>query len=139
MTRAQMNWKIIRSLIPIIGLWIIINSSRNLTKEYEPTEPILKTSGSDLVWRFQVNEGQNLIGKTVEILGKATGLDSNYVTLDNRIYFLRDTLGLSNLKLGQEVNIIARCANFNKKIGVLEVDFVTILNHDKYINQKVIF
>jgi len=130
MTRAQMNWKIVRSLIPIIGLWIIINSSRNLTKEYEPTEPILKTSGSDLVWRFQVNEGQNLIGKTVEILGKATGLDSNYVTLDNRIYFLRDTLGLSNLNLGQEVNITARCANFNEKIGVLEVDFVTILNHD---------
>tara|TARA_B110000003_G_C16330735_1_gene410725 strand:+ start:112 stop:489 length:378 start_codon:yes stop_codon:yes gene_type:complete len=125
-----MNWKIIRSLIPIIGLWIIINSSRNLTKEYEPTEPILKTSGSDLVWRFQVNEGQSLIGKTVEILGKATGLDSNYVTLDNRIYFLRDTLGLSNLKLGQEVNITARCANFNEKIGVLEVDFVTILNLD---------
>ena len=139
MTRAQMNWKIVRSLIPIIGLWIIINSSRNLTKEYEPTEPILKISGSDLVWRFQVNEGQNLIGKTVEILSKATGLDSNYVTLDNRIYFLRDTLGLSNLKLGQEVNITARCANFNEKIGVLEVDFVTILNHDKYINQKVIF
>tara|TARA_B110000008_G_C16630297_1_gene428221 strand:+ start:112 stop:495 length:384 start_codon:yes stop_codon:yes gene_type:complete len=127
-----MNWKIIRSLIPIIGLWIIINSSRNLTKEYEPTEPILKTSGSDLVWRFQVNEGQSLIGKTVEILGKATGLDSNYVTLDNRIYFLRDTLSLSNLKLGQEVKLIARCANFNEKIGVLEVDFVTILNLYKH-------
>ena len=130
MTRAQMNWKIIRSLIPIIGLWIIINSSRNLTKEYEPTEPILKTSGSDLVWRFQVNEGQNLIGKTVEIMGKATGLDYNYVTLDNRIYFLRDTLSFSNLKLGQELNIIARCANFNEEIGVVEVDFVTILNYD---------
>ena len=139
MTRAQMNWKIIRSLIPIIGLWIIINSSRNLTKEYEPTEPILSTSGNDLVWRFQVNEGQDLIGKTVQITGKATGLDSNYVTLDNRIYFLRDTLGLSNLKLGQEVNITARCANFNEKIGVLEVDFVTILNRDKNINQKLIF
>ena len=130
MTRAQMNWKIIRSLIPIIGLWLIINSSRNLTKEYEPTEPILKTSGSDLVWRFQVNEGQNLIGKTVQISGKATGLDSNYVTIDNRVYFLRDTLGLTNLKLGEEVNITARCANFNEKIGVVEVDFVTILNHD---------
>ena len=132
MTRAQMNWKIIRSLIPIIGLWIIINSSRNLTKKYEPTAPILKTSGDDLAWRFQVNEGQNLLGKTVQISGIATGLDSNYVTLDNRIYFFRDTLGLSNLKLGQEVKITARCANFNEKIGVLEVDFVTILNHNKY-------
>ncbi len=130
MTRAQMNWKIIRSLIPIIGLWIIINSSRNLTKEYEPTEPILSTSGNDLVWRFQVNEGQDLIGKTVQISGKATGLDSNYVTIDNRVYFLRDTLGLTNLKLGEDVNITARCANFNEKIGVVEVDFVTILNHD---------
>ena len=130
MTRAQMNWKIIRSLIPIIGLWIIINSLRNLTKEYEPTEPILSTSGNDLVWRFQVNEGQDLIGKTVQISGKATGLDSNYVTIDNRVYFLRDTLGLTNLKLGEEVNITARCANFNEKIGVVEVDFVTILNHD---------
>ena len=132
MTRAQMNWKIIRSLIPIIGLWIIINSSKNLTRKYEPTEPILKTSADDLVWRFQVNEGQDLLGKTVQISGNATGLDSNYVTLDNRIYFFRDTLSLSNLKLGQEVNITARCAAFNEKIGVLEVDFVTILNHDKY-------
>ena len=130
MTRAQMNWKIIRSLIPIIGLWIIIKSSRNLTKEYEPTEPILNTSGNDLIWRFQVNEGQSLIGKTVEISGRTTGLDSNYVTLDNRVYFLKDTLDLSNLKLGQELNIIARCANFNEDIGVVEVDFVTILNYD---------
>ena len=130
MTRAQMNWKIIRSLIPIIGLWIIIKSSRNLTKEYEPTEPILNTSGNDLVWRFQVNEGQSLIGKTVEISGRTTGLDSNYVTLDNRVYFLKDTLGLSNLKLGQELNIIARCVNFNEEIGVVEVDFVNILNYD---------
>ena len=130
MTRAQMNWKIIRSLIPIIGLWIIINSSKNLTKKYEPTEPILKISGDDLVWRFQVNEGQDLIGKTVQISGKATGLDSNYVTIDNRVYFLRDTLGLTNLKLGEKVNITARCANFNEKIGVVEVDFVSILNHD---------
>ncbi len=130
MTRAQMNWKIIRSLIPIIGLWIIIKSSRNLTKEYEPTEPILNTSGNDLIWRFQVNEGQSLIGKTVEISGRTTGLDSNYVTLDNRVYFLKDTLDLSNLKLGQELNIIARCANFNEEIGVVEVDFVTILNYD---------
>jgi hypothetical protein len=130
MTRAQMNWKIIRSLIPIIGLWIIIDSSKNLKSEYEPTDPILRTSGDDLVWRFQVNEGQDLIGKTVEILGRATGIDSNYITIDNRIFFLKDNLESNNLKLGQEVRLTARCANFNEMIGVLEVDFVSIFNHD---------
>ena len=70
MTRAQMNWKIVRSIIPIIGLWIIANSAKNLKEDYEPTKPLLKISASDLAWRFQVNEGANLVGKTIEIFGE---------------------------------------------------------------------
>ena len=82
MTRAQMNWKIVRSIIPIIGLWIIANSAKNLKEDYEPTEPLLKISASDLAWRFQVNEGANLVGKTIEIFGEITLIDSTNIVID---------------------------------------------------------
>ena len=56
MTRAQMNWKM---SINNTDYWtlIIANSAKNLKEDYEPTEPLLKISASDLAWRFQVNEG----------------------------------------------------------------------------------
>ena len=87
MTRAQMNWKIVRSIIPIIGLWIIANSAKNLKEDYEPTEPLLKISASDLAWRFQVNEGANLVGKTIEIFGEITLIDSTNIVIDKKVSF----------------------------------------------------
>jgi len=127
MTRAQMNWKIIRSLIPIIGLWIIVNSTKDLTETYKPTKPILKTTAQDLVWRFQVNEGDFLLGKTVEISGIVTSLDSIYAFLDQRVFFSMDSSKNKFIKYGEKINIIARCANFEKKNGILKIDHVTFL------------
>ena len=87
MTRAQMNWKIVRSIIPIIGLWIIANSAKNLKEDYEPTEPLLKISASDLAWRFQVNEGANLVGKTIEIFGEITLMLNLSSTVSKNFWF----------------------------------------------------
>ena len=112
MTRAQMNWKIVRSIIPIIGLWIIANSAKNLKEDYEPTEPLLKISASDLAWRFQVNEGANLVGKTIEIFGEITLIDSTNIVIDKKVFFSRDSLILNNIKIGDQVQLQARCANF---------------------------
>ena len=55
----------------------LYSNYENLKKDYEPTEPLLKISASDLAWRFQVNEGANLVGKTIEIFGEITLIDSN--------------------------------------------------------------
>jgi len=127
MTRAQMNWKIIRSIIPIIGLWIIANSTKNLTKEYEPTKPILKITAKDLIWRFQVNEGSHLIGKTIEISGIITDIDSVNIILDKRVFFLNDSAYNKSIEIGDTINIIARCANYLKKMKNLEIDYVTLI------------
>ncbi len=134
MTRAQMNWKIIRSLIPIIGLWIIIKSTKNITKDYEHTDPVLKISAKDLAWRFQVNEGQHLIGKTVEISGKITNIDSIYAYLDKRLFFSKHLIPMDSIIIDKPIKIIARCANFKKKRGFLKVDHVNLLSkHDSII------
>ena len=129
MTRAQMNWKIIRSIIPIIGLWIIVNSTQNLKKDYKPTEPILKIKASDLVWRFQVNEGSHLIGKTIQISGVITYLDSIQTILDKKVLFLNDSTQNNSFKINDTIFINARCANFQKKTGLCEVDHVTIISN----------
>ena len=128
MTRTQMNWKIIRSLIPIIGLWIITKSTKNITKEYEHTDPVLKIFAKDLAWRFQVNEGNHLIGKTVEISGITTSIDSIYVYLDKRVFFSKNLIPMESIIINKPIKIIARCANFKKKGGVLKVDHVNLIS-----------
>ena len=128
MTRAQMNWKIFRSLIPIIGLWIIIKSTKDITKDYEHTDPVLKISAKDLAWRFQVNEGHDLIGKTVEISGIITSTDSIYAYLDKRLFFSKHFIPTESIIIDKPIRIIARCANFKKKRGFLKIDHVNILS-----------
>ena len=127
MTRAQMNWKIVRSIIPIIGLWIIANSAKNLKEDYEPTEPLLKISASDLAWRFQVNEGANLVGKTIEIFGEITLIDSTNIVIDKKVFFSKDLLSLDNIKIGDQIQLQARCANFLEQYGLCKIDHVSLI------------
>ncbi len=127
MTRAQMNWKIVRSIIPIIGLWIIANSAKSLKEDYEPTEPLLKISASDLAWRFQINEGANLIGKTIEIFGKITLIDSTNIVLDKRVFFNKDSIATNSLKIGEDIKIIGRCIDFLEQYGLCKIDHISVL------------
>jgi len=54
-TRREMNWKIIRSLIPIIALGALYYYTQSMKIDYEKEKPVLVTTAKDLIWRFQVD------------------------------------------------------------------------------------
>ena len=83
MTRAEMNWKIFRSVLPLVALVAFAYYTQNLNVDYFDSEPVLKTDADDLIWRFQVNEGDLLINKVVQINGKVTKKDSSSIVLND--------------------------------------------------------
>ena len=83
MTRREMNWKIFRSLLPIIILGAIIYYSKSLETNYITKEPVLVTDAKDIIWRFQVDSAKDLLFQVVEVNGKVTGMDSLLLILDH--------------------------------------------------------
>ena len=61
MTRGEMNWKIVRSVIPIIAMIFFVYYTKNLKTDYTKLDPTLKTTAHDILWRFQMNEGEELL------------------------------------------------------------------------------
>ena len=49
------------------------------------SEPALITDADDLIWRFQVKEGDFLVNKVIQVNGIVTKLDSLLIVLNHRI------------------------------------------------------
>ena len=97
------------------------------TTVFKEISKLLKISASDLAWRFQVNEGANLVGKTIEIFGEITLIDSTNIVIDKKVFFSRDSLILNNIKIGDQVQLQARCANFLEQYGLCKIDHVSLI------------
>ena len=91
MTRAEMNWKIVRSIIPIIVLAVFLYYTQALKPDYSDMDPVLITDANDLVWRFQMNEGEQLLNKVVQVSGNVTGIDSLLIIINHRLICAPDT------------------------------------------------
>ena len=81
MTRGEMNWKIVRSIIPIVAMIFFVYYTKNLKTDYTKLNPILKASAHDVLWRFQMNEGEELLYNVIQIEGSVTKVDSSDFTL----------------------------------------------------------
>ncbi len=77
-TRREMNWKIIRSIIPIIALGTLYYYTQSMKIDYKKEKPALVTTAKDLIWRFQVDSSKDILFKIVQVEGEVTGMDSLY-------------------------------------------------------------
>tara|TARA_Y100000591_G_scaffold99664_1_gene84630 strand:+ start:392 stop:775 length:384 start_codon:yes stop_codon:yes gene_type:complete len=85
MTRAEMNWKIFRSVLPLAALVAFTYYTQKFKLDNIDSEPALITDADDLIWRFQVKEGDFLVNKVVQVNGIVTKLDSLLIVLNHRI------------------------------------------------------
>ena len=85
MTRAEMNWKIFRSVLPLAALVAFTYYTQKFKFDNIDSEPALITDADDLIWRFQVKEGDFLINKVIQVNGIVTELDSLLIVLNHRI------------------------------------------------------
>ena len=85
MTRAEMNWKIFRSVLPLAALVAFTYYTQKFKFDNIDSEPALITDADDLIWRFQVKEGDFLVNKVIQVNGIVTELDSLVIVLNHRI------------------------------------------------------
>ena len=85
MTRSEMNWKIFRSVLPLAALVAFTYYTQKFKLDNIDSEPALITDADDLIWRFQVKEGDFLVNKVIQVNGIVTKLDSLLIVLNHRI------------------------------------------------------
>ncbi len=124
MTRAEMNWKIFRSVLPLVALVAFAYYTKSLKPDYKSMKPILVTDSHDLIWRFQMNEGTELINQVVQFRGKVTGFDSLFVILDHRLICSADSSVKSNLNIGDSTILKGRCLGYDDLLEELRLDHV---------------
>ena len=125
MTRAEMNWKIVRSIIPIIVLAVFLYYTQALKPDYSDMDPVLITDANDLVWRFQMNEGEQLLNKVVQVSGNVTGKDSLLIIINHRLICAPDTSQKLVPIIGEDIIIKGRCIGYDDLLEELRIDYAT--------------
>ena len=124
MTRAEMNWKIFRSVLPLVALVAFVYYTKSLKPDYASIKPTLITDSHDLLWRFQINEGAELINQVVQFRGKITGFDSLLVIMDHRLICNPDSTMVNDLSIGDSTTLKGRCIGYDDLLEELRLDHV---------------
>jgi len=124
MTRAEMNWKIFRSVLPLVALVAFVYYTKSLKPDYASIKPTLITDSHDLLWRFQMNEGAELINQVVQFRGKITGFDSLLVIMDHRLICNPDSTMVDDLSIGDSTTLKGRCIGYDDLLEELRLDHV---------------
>ena len=124
MTRAEMNWKIFRSVLPLVALVAFVYYTKSLKPNYASKEPTLITDSHDLLWRFQMNEGTELINQVVQFKGKITGFDSLLIIMDHRLICAPDSTMIADIGIGDSVTFKGRCIGYDDLLEELRLDHV---------------
>ena len=119
-----MNWKIFRSVLPLVALIAFVYYTKSLKPNYASMKPTLITDSHDLLWRFQMNEGAELINQIVQFRGKITGFDSLLVIVDHRLICNPDSTMVDDLGIGDSTTLKGRCIGYDDLLEELRLDHV---------------
>ena len=119
-----MNWKIFRSVLPLVALVAFVYYTKSLKPDYASIKPTLITDSHDLLWRFQMNEGAELINQVVQFRGKITGFDSLLVIMDHRLICNPDSTMVDDLIIGDSITLKGRCIGYDDLLEELRLDHV---------------
>ena len=124
MTRGEMNWKIVRSVIPIIAMIFFVYYTKNLKTDYTKLDPTLKTTAHDILWRFQMNEGEELLYNVIQVNGNVTKVDSSDFILHYKIICTPDKISDFLSSEGKKITLKGRCVRYDPITEILLLDHV---------------
>tara|TARA_B100000767_G_scaffold20081_1_gene18260 strand:- start:546 stop:938 length:393 start_codon:yes stop_codon:yes gene_type:complete len=127
MTRGEMNWKIVRSIIPIIALFAFLYYTKSFKTDFASEKPVLTTNAASLFWRFQINEADDLINKIVQVNGEVTGFDSTLLILNNSLICYPENNKKIEVEIGKIINIKGRCISYDDLLQELRLDHVILI------------
>ena len=127
MTRAEMNWKIFRSVLPLAALVAFTYYTQKFKFDNIDSEPALITDADDLIWRFQVKEGDFLVNKVIQVDGIVTELDSLLIVLNHRIICFSESQ--IDAKLRDSLKLKGRISDYDEFNDRLVIkDAVKVMN-----------
>ena len=127
MTRSEMNWKIFRSVLPLAALVAFTYYTQKFKFDNIDSEPALITDADDLIWRFQVKEGDFLVNKVIQVNGIVTELDSLLIVLNHRI--ICSTESQIDAKLRDSLKLKGRISDYDEFNDRLVIkDAVKVMN-----------
>ena len=127
MTRSEMNWKIFRSVLPLAALVAFTYYTQKFKFYNIDSEPALITDADDLIWRFQVKEGDFLVNKVIQVNGIVTELDSLLIVLNHRIICSSESQ--IDAKLRDSLKLKGRISNYDEFNDRLFIkDAVKVMN-----------
>lgn len=126
-----MNWKIFRSILPLIALVAFVYYTQSTRIDYINTDPMVKIDADELIWRFQVNEGTEFIGQIIQIQGTVTSFDSSLIILNHRIVCLLESENIIEVKSGSSLSIKGRCIGYDNLLDEVRLDYVVKINDFK--------
>ena len=127
LTRSEMNWKIFRSVLPLAALVAFTYYTQKFKFDNIDSEPALITDADDLIWRFQVKEGDFLVNKVIQVNGIVTELDSLLIVLNHRI--ICSTESQIDAKLRDSLKLKGRISDYDEFNDRLVIkDAVKVMN-----------
>ena len=127
MTRAEMNWKIFRSVLPLAALVAFTYYTQKFKLDNIDSEPALITDADDLIWRFQVKEGDFLVNKVIQVNGIVTELDSLLIVMNHRIICFSESQ--IDAKLRDSLKLKGRISDYDEFNDRLVIkDAVKVMN-----------
>ena len=127
MTRSEMNWKIFRSVLPLAALVAFTYYTQKFNFDNIDSEPALITDADDLIWRFQVREGDFLVNIVIQVNGIVTELDSLLIVLNHRI--ICSTESQIDAKLRDSLKLKGRISDYDEFNDRLVIkDAVPVMN-----------
>ena len=85
---------------------------------------MVSTDSHELTWRFQMNEGSELLNKVVQVKGKVTGYDSLLLILDHKVICQLHNEQMTRPEIGDSVSLKGRCVTYDDLLEELRLDHV---------------
>lgn len=116
------------SLVILMGIYgYLVYQKENI--DVASTISVESLSAQEMLWRFQVNEGDDFLNQVVSVTGTVTAAGDSSLLLNNSIYCMMD-IPVSGEGLNLETVIIkGRCLGYYQPQKQVQLDHCIIEDH----------
>ena len=92
-------------------------------------KPSLTISSTDLFWRFEVGEGNTIIGEIVSVSGMVTDISDTSISLNNSVICWIEKKSIEKkLNNNDTISVRGRCLGYDKVQKKVQLDYIKILD-----------
>ena len=113
------------SLVILMGIYGYLVYQKNYI-DIDNTTAIETLSAQEMLWRFQVNEGDDFLNQVISVTGIVTSADDSTLLLNNSIYCMLDS-DVSGIGLKFDtITVKVRCLGYYKPQRQVQLDHCII-------------